>query len=66
MKRPFCLYLEATYLQLASKGHLHCLCGVVLLSKSSIAPRIRIQPPQKPKLISMKNTLLRVFLLNQA
>jgi hypothetical protein len=40
--------------------------GVMILSKSNIAPRIRQQPPQKPELINMKNAHLRGFLLCRA
>jgi hypothetical protein len=57
-----CLYLEATYLKFCFKGHLYCLFGVILLSKSNIA---RQQNPQKPKLINTKNALLRTFLRNK-
>ena len=35
----------------------------MILSKSNIAPRIRQQHPQKPKLINMKKAPLQIILL---
>ena len=37
----------------------------MILSKSNITPRIRQQPPQKPKLINTKNALLKLSSLKK-